>query len=159
MIHIIIDNREQTPWNFGDLAEVSGGTLKSGDYALAGDDNFAVERKSLQDYTSTVMSGWKRFSKELKRMDSFPVKVIIIEADWRDLLTGKYNSGVQPAAIIARTTEMILDGVVVLFCSNPFAAAGLCWRILVERQKRLKEELAENTIDISSKRQKRINEK
>lgn len=134
---IIIDTREQCPWHFGDLAEVSRGTLPTGDYALAGDSGFAVERKSLSDYVQTITSGWQRFRRELDRMKSYPVRVVIVEGEWMDILTGKYPGNVPPPAIIARTSELIMDNVSILFCSNSTAAAGLCWRLLVERKKRL----------------------
>jgi ERCC4-type nuclease len=134
---IIIDTREQSPWHFGDLAEVSRGTLPTGDYALAGDTGFAIERKSLPDYVQTITSNWQRFRRELDRMKRFPVRVVIVEGEWMDILTGKYPGNVPPPAIIARTSEMIMDGVTILFCSNSTAAAGLCWRLLVERKKRL----------------------
>jgi ERCC4-type nuclease len=134
---IIIDTREQCPWHFGDLAEVSRGTLPTGDYALAGDTGFAIERKSLPDYVQTITSNWQRFRRELDRMKRFPVRVVIVEGEWMDILTGKYPGNVPPPAIIARTSEMIMDGVTILFCSNSTAAAGLCWRLLVERKKRL----------------------
>lgn len=134
---IIIDTREKSPWHFGDLAEVSRGTLPAGDYALAGDTCFAIERKSLPDYIHTITSDWQRFRRELERMRSFPVRVVIVEAEWMDILTGKYPGNIPPPAIIARTSELIMDGVSILFCSNSMAAAGLCWRILLEREKRL----------------------
>ena len=134
---IIIDTREQCPWHFGDLAEVSRGTLPTGDYALAGDSGFAIERKSLSDYVQTITSGWQRFRRELDRMKVYPVRVVIVEGEWMDILTGKYPGNVPPPAIIARTSELIMDGVSILFCSNSMAAAGLCWRLLVERKKRL----------------------
>ncbi len=134
---IIIDTREQSPWHFGDLAEVSRGTLPTGDYALAGDTGFAIERKSLPDYVQTITSNWQRFRRELDRMKRFPARVVIVEGEWMDILTGKYPGNVPPPAIIARTSELIMDGVTILFCSNSTAAAGLCWRLLVERKKRL----------------------
>lgn len=136
-MRIIIDTREKAPWHFGDLAEVARGTLSAGDYALSGDIGFAIERKSLADYVHTVTSEWPRFKRELQRMKAFPVRIIIVEGEWMDILTGKYSGNVPPPAIIARTSELIMDGVSVLFCSNPTAAAGLCWRLLLERKKRI----------------------
>ena len=137
---IIIDTREKTPWNFGDLAKTKRGTLSTGDYALAGDAGFAIERKSLADYTSTITSDWKRFQRELQRMESFPAKVVIVEGEWMDILTEKYPGNVPAPAIIARTAELIMSGVQILFCSNPLGAAGLCWRLLLERERALQNE-------------------
>jgi ERCC4-type nuclease len=139
---IVIDTREQQPWSFGDLAAVSRGTLLAGDYAIAGDHAFAVERKSLDDFASTVTSGWACFRRELERMRlaEFPARVIIVEAEWMDVLRHEYSSpAVIPPLILRRVAELTMDGVSVLFCGNPTAAAGLCWRILTERYYRLME--------------------
>ena len=141
-LHIVIDTREQQPWSFGDLAAVSRGTLLAGDYAVAGDFAFAVERKSLDDFAATVVSRWACFRRELARMKAaeFPARVIIVEADWMDVLRHEYASpAVTPALILRRVAELTLDGVSVLFCGNPTGAAGLCWRILLERNYRLLE--------------------
>ncbi len=141
-LHIIIDTREQRPWSFGDLAAVSRGTLAAGDYAVSGDFAFAVERKSLDDFTSTITSGWPRFRRELARMTEagFPARVMIVEADWMDIIRHEYNNPmIKPAVILRRVAELTMDGVCVLFCGNQTAAAGLCWRILLERNIRLME--------------------
>ena len=60
---IIIDTREQRPWVFPAYAAVRVGTLKQGDYALEGDDRYAIERKSLEDFIGTIFSGWERFKR------------------------------------------------------------------------------------------------
>lgn len=141
-LHIVIDTREQRPWSFGDLATVSRGTLSAGDYAVEGDHGFAIERKSLDDFASTVTSGWPRFRRELARMDEcqFPARVVIVEADWMDVMRHEYNQPlITPAVILRRVAELTMDGVAVLFCGNSTAAAGLCWRVLLERQIRLTE--------------------
>ena len=141
-LRIVIDTREQQPWSFGDLAAVSRGALPAGDYAVAGDFGFAVERKSLDDFAATVVSGRARFERELERMREadFPARVIIVEADWMDVLRHEYASpAIPPALILRRVAELTMDGVAVLFCGNPTGAAGLCWRILLERSLRLQE--------------------
>ena len=143
-LSIIVDDREKTPWDFGDYARVSRGHLPTGDYALEGDLGFAVERKSLDDYIGTIASGWTRFKAELARMkeDQFPARIILIEADWSHVIKGVYNhSEVPPPFIIKRTTELMYSGVCVAFASNPTQAAGLCWRILFERWKELNRDI------------------
>lgn len=140
-ITITIDTREQQPWAFRDAARVRIGTVPAGDYALAGDEaNFAIERKSLSDFVTTIVCDRERFQAELDRMDEagFPVKVIIVEADWMDVIEHRYAAPeIQPPLVLRRVAELVMDGVCVLFCSNPVAAAGLCWRVLYERAKRI----------------------
>lgn len=149
-IQITIDTREQRPWSFGDLATVSRGTLTAGDYAVAGDYGFAIERKSLDDFAATVTTGWPRFKRELARMREahFPAVVMIVEADWMDVMRHEYASpSIQPAVLLRRVAELTMDGAAVLFCGSPTAAAGLCWRILLERQIRLTEGKDDNGSD------------
>lgn len=138
LLHIVIDDREKQPWDFGGYAEVSRGHLPTGDYALEGDLGFAVERKSLDDYVGTISSGWTKFKAEMDRMKKtdFPTRLVIVEADWSDVIGGAYNHPeVQPPFILKRTAELIYSGVCVCFASNPLQASGLCWRTLYERWK------------------------
>ena len=143
-MRIVIDTREQQPWAFRrDMADTCRGTLKAGDYALDGDDGFAVERKSLDDFVGTVSSGWDRFKRELVRMSEaqFPARVVIVEADWMDVIDRHYNHPeVSPHFVLLRLAELTLDGVLVLWCSNRTAAAGLCWKLLAVRERMLESE-------------------
>ncbi len=141
-ITITIDTREQQPWAFRDMADTERGTLSAGDYALKGDSGFAVERKSLDDFTGTISTGWPVFLRELDRMDAsfFPAKPVIVEADWAQVINHAYNHPeVDPPFVLKRVAELTLRGVSVMFCSNPVSAAGLCWRILYERYLQLEE--------------------
>ena len=48
---IIIDSREQTPWDFTNGPECERGTLSTGDYSIKGLEDFiAIERKELEDF-------------------------------------------------------------------------------------------------------------
>ena len=63
---ILIDTREQKPLHF-DNSELL--KLDVGDYAVGGDlyDYTFVDRKSYQDFCSTITNGYNRFIKELER--------------------------------------------------------------------------------------------
>lgn len=148
---ITIDTREQTPWAFPiDLAETARGTLSEGDYALTGDDGFAIERKSLSDFLGTISSGWKRFIRELGRMDNkgFPVKVIIVESDVTNCFFSENGLPPQhdhpqltPQFIAKRVAQLIYDHrCSVLFASSPHVAAALAIQIFRRRQKALDNE-------------------
>ena len=53
---IVIDSREQAPLKFTRLEAVTG-TLYSGDYSIRGlEDQFAVERKSIDDLANCCLS-------------------------------------------------------------------------------------------------------
>lgn len=147
MIEVVIDTREQTPWHFPpEYAEVSRGKLDAGDYALLGDDYFAVERKSLDDFVSTVASGWERFQRELTRMDGmfYPCKVVIVESTMSEIINHRYSSPkVKPAFVLKRISVLTMQRVSILFAANRATAAGMCLSLLRERRNFLKEDLNE----------------
>ncbi|MDH3279516.1 MAG: hypothetical protein OEQ39_02955 [Gammaproteobacteria bacterium] len=136
---IIIDTREQSPWAFPpDVAETRRGTLLAGDYALAEDNAFAIERKSIDDFCGTVSSGWARFLRELDRMQLWPARVIIIEGQISDLAWGRHNHSRLTYGFLAkRIAELTMRNVTCLFCENSDLAAGIAWKILKERERQL----------------------
>lgn len=152
---IIIDTREQRPWTFPEWAAVRVGTLKQGDYALEGDDRFAIERKSLDDFIGTIFSGWERFKRELERMTraDFAAKVIIVEADFHQLCFSVAENGellapehrhynVSPQAVASRIAELAFMGVTCLFCRDAGHAAMQAYYLLMKRLEQLEKEQA-----------------
>ncbi|MCK9326569.1 MAG: hypothetical protein M0P69_13845 [Bacteroidales bacterium] len=152
MIRIIIDTREQTPWAFdAGNAQTEIGTIKTGDYALFGDaDNFAIERKSLNDFLGTISSGWERFMREIGRMDNFVAKVIIVEGDYEQVCFQEIEGEIKPpqhdhyrlypAFINKRIAELSLMGVAVIFAGNSEYASALALAIFRERAKEIDDE-------------------
>ena len=140
LLQIIIDTREQTPWHFpSHLAVVSRGTLDAGDYALEGDNGFAVERKSLNDFAGTTSTGWERFQDELERMEQdFPARVIVVEGSIMQIVNHEYNHPkVTPQFLFKQIAILTMNGISVLFADNPITAAGLAYTILKERSRQL----------------------
>lgn len=145
---IVIDTREQRPWSFPPHIETEIGTLRTGDYAIKGDDRFAIERKSADDFVGTISLGWCRFVKELNRMDAqFDAKVIIIEADF-ETFCFRTGSGVilppdhehtrcTPQFVMKRIAELTMRNVSVLFAGNAELASAIALRIFIERQTKL----------------------
>ena len=141
---IVIDSREQRPWGFPPHIPVEIATLKTGDYAIKGDENnFAIERKSGDDFLGTISSGWPRFCKEIKRMENFPAKIIIVEADFE---TFCYRTGqgivlppnhehikVTPQFVMKRIAELTMKQICVLFAGNAEYGSAIALRILLER--------------------------
>lgn len=149
-LSIVIDTREQRPWAFpSELVDSRRGTLPTGDYALAGDLNFAIERKSVADFLGTVIVGWERFCREIERMEyaGFPAKIIIVEGTFDDVLPlcGYYDAHpkVSPAFVLSRIAKLSLSGVAVLFCGDAPSAAATAVAILRERKKQCRSELNE----------------
>lgn len=106
MLEITIDTREQTPFHFDDhIAKVRVGGLKTGDYACTGDRGFAVERKSLDDFLSTISSGWARFQREIFRAKAEGFHIpIIVEGNLDDLMF-HYDEVVSGIAVAAFLKE------------------------------------------------------
>ena len=145
---IVIDTREQRPWAFPEYVRTKVAMLPAGDYALEGDEHFAIERKSLDDFIGTVFSGWERFRRELSRMKAagFPARLVIVEADYEQLVWRESSDGrlvapqhnhftITPQAVAARLGELALSGVCVLFCKDPGHAAMQAYYTLMERFK------------------------
>ena len=74
---ILIDTREQQPLNFKNSRVLK---LDVGDYGVMGDDYSYtfVDRKSYQDFCSTVTHGYNRFVKELERCKSLGCFLFIV---------------------------------------------------------------------------------
>lgn len=151
MLHIIIDTRESQAWAFPDyLVTAKRGTLPTADYALAGDSQFAIERKSVNDFVGTVSTGWARFCNELDRMilAHFPARIVIVEGTLSEILEGKYDHPrIPPQFVFSRIATLALQGVTVLFADNPISAAGLAYKILEKRQEQLDEASATSSDD------------
>ena len=148
---VTIDTREQRPWSFPPHIDVELGTLRTGDYALKGDDRFAIERKSADDFVGTVSIGWHRFVKELNRMDAagFAAKVIVVEGDFETFCFRDRQGEIvppdhehvrcTPQFLMKRIAELTMRGVAVIFAGDAELASAIALRLLFEREKQLEE--------------------
>ncbi len=122
---VVVDTREQEPYLFqsGGLRVIRR-ALPAGDYSLAGHEgSVAVERKTLDDFVSTVIRARKRFFKELRLLSSYDTACIVVEANLRDILTGGYRSGAHPNAVLGTVLSIVVDfRIPVFFCSDRQAA-------------------------------------
>ena len=155
-LHIVIDSREQAPWSWDPgTATTEIRALAAGDYALHCDCEevkgretlavrFAIERKSLEDFLGTISTGWDRFQRELVRMESFPVRVIIVEGDFAGtcfsgdaagtVTPPQHNHpGLRPSFVARQIAILTMQGVSVLFAGNAGLASGLAYRIFRRR--------------------------
>lgn len=145
---VIIDTREQRPWSFPPDVKIEVGTLKTGDYALKGDESkFAIERKSGDDFLGTISTGWPRFCRELKRMDTaqFRAKVVIVETDFKTFCFRTKQGMIippdhlhvrcSPQFVMKRIAELTMRNASVIFAGNADYAAALALRIFYERKR------------------------
>lgn len=98
-MRIVVDSREQLPYQFKSPCEV--GTLQVGDYSICGlEDCVAVERKEINDLIGCLTSDRERFEKELHRGKALDYFALVIEASLRDLANGKYHSQMNPRSAV-----------------------------------------------------------
>jgi len=81
---IIVDTREQLPWEFGAHATAKR-KLDTGDYSIEGLENLlTIERKqSVSEIANNITE--KRFPAFLERMSQIPHKFILFEFDLQDV--------------------------------------------------------------------------
>ena len=121
---IVIDTREQEPYGFdcGTLRR----KLEAGDYSVASLENVvAVERKSLADFTSTVIHDFERFAAELEKLSKLDAACIVVEADLDHVLRGLAGSvrGVAPESLLGAAVHISLRyRVPVFWCGSRQAA-------------------------------------
>ncbi len=118
---IVVDTREQEPYSFDpERAGVIRRALPAGDYSLEGfERSVAVERKTLEDFVHTVIRSRERFTRELRRLSVYEAACVVVEADLRDLLLGRYRSGAHPHSVWGALLAIIVDfGIPVFFCSD-----------------------------------------
>ena len=124
-ITVVVDTREQEPYTF-DPSSVSviRRALPAGDYSIEGyEESVAVERKTLEDFVSTVIHSRKRFTRELQRLTGYTAACVVVEADLNDILRGRYRSGANPKAVLGTVLSIVVDfHVPVFFCSDRQAA-------------------------------------
>lgn len=100
-LRIWVDNREKLPWEFPGC-EVVSATLWAGDYSVEGlTDRVAIERKSPDDFTSTLTHGRERFEDELAKLKTYERKLIIVELPYHEIAEGLYRSKAHQNALIA----------------------------------------------------------
>lgn len=117
----MVDTREQEPYVFDSLqATVVRRALPAGDYSVAGlEELVAVERKTLDDFVSTVIRSRARFRRELRKLGGYRAACVVVEGNLSDILLGRYGGGAHPNAVLGSALSIILDHrIPVFFCSN-----------------------------------------
>ena len=126
-ITIVVDSREQRPFLMEALGfKVKVGTLKTGDYSVAGlEDLVTVERKSLSDLISCIGTSRGRFEKELKRMEAFKSKCVVVSALESEIFKGGWHySKILPKQVVGSYTGWMTWGIPFIFARDHEAAAA-----------------------------------
>lgn len=118
---IVIDTREQTPLKFKGLNIISS-KLECGDYAKSVNANLTVERKSMNDFYSTLSGGLERFRKEIARAKSLGTYVVVLtECKLNTVLYAKRKFGACSGDFVMHHMRQIcreFDNVQFVFCDG-----------------------------------------
>ncbi|MEW6197994.1 MAG: ERCC4 domain-containing protein [Planctomycetota bacterium] len=122
---IVIDTREQEPWSF--TCATLRRALPAGDYSVDGLEHaVAVERKSLADFTRTVLHEFPRFAAELDQLAQLSHACIVVEADLDHVLRGRAADalrGASPESLLGAAVHIQARfHVPVLWCGSRQAA-------------------------------------
>jgi ERCC4-type nuclease len=83
----------------------------------------AVERKTLDDFVSTVIRQRVRFRRELCKLAGYRAACVVVEAGLLEVLQGRYRGGAHPNAVLGSALSITLDyRIPVFFCSSRQAA-------------------------------------
>lgn len=119
----ICDTREQRPLNLEPMRMVTEG-LDTGDYSLKGyQDYIRVERKSIDDLAACCGRERERFDREMVRLRGYRFCAVVVEANWQDILEGKYRSKVHVNSVVGSIHAWQRKGVPFAFCGSPAGAA------------------------------------
>lgn len=136
-LHIVVDTREQRPFQFAGASVYEGttvetGTLVTGDYSLVGmEHRVSIERKSLDDLAGCLAGSRERFERELERARGLEAFAVIVEAPWEALAKGQYKSRLRPlAATQSVAAFMSRMRVPFWFCGSRPAAEFCTWSFL-----------------------------
>ena len=126
-VTLIVDTREQEEYSFDSrLVATVRRALPAGDYSIEGlEDRVAVERKTLDDFVSTVIHSRTRFREELRKLAGYRAACVVVEAGLMDVLQKRYRGGAHPNAVLGNALSLILDyRVPVFFCTTRQAPGG-----------------------------------
>lgn len=133
-LQVVVDTHERYAYDFaGKPVAVARRALPCGDYALVVGDKItaAVERKSLADLTSSLLSGKLKY--QLSELSSLPRAAVVVEDRFSEVFTLTH---VRPAAVADALAEMqvMFPAVPIVFCQTRKLAQEYTYRYLAAAQ-------------------------
>ncbi|PSH02669.1 MAG: hypothetical protein CXZ00_16275 [Acidobacteria bacterium] len=142
-MRIIADTREQRVFTFAKYeTEVERAALPTADYSLPGfEDRVGIERKAVDDLIACMMGENRvRFEKELRRLSSYELKAVVVEASMRDVADGLYRSEMKPHAVLQSVFAFqVRYAVPFLFCGDRAGAEYTCFWLLAKFAREIEE--------------------
>jgi ERCC4-type nuclease len=137
---IIIDTREQQPWEFKNYA-IANKKLDTGDYSIEGLENIlCIERKkSASEFANNIVES--RFKDVVMRLSQLKYSFLLLEFDLEDLLVYPIGSTVpkrmwnkikiSPAFLLKNIIELQINhNIIVYFCGDSSNAEKMAEYIL-----------------------------
>ena len=88
---IVVDTREQKPYNF--TIPTTKHALTTGDYSVRNfEDDMSVERKSLDDLVKCVGSQRERFMDQMHRLKYIKHRMLMIDCSWAEIDMGVWRA-------------------------------------------------------------------
>ena len=140
LVPVIVDTREQLPYSFDpQKIEIIRESLASGDYSLRGfEARVTIERKTLSDFVASITQNRDRFWQEILRLTKFGRACVVIEADFTDILAGRYRSNTHPNAVLGTILCINVDySIPTYFCSDRASAQRFVEGYLIRAWKKL----------------------
>ena len=143
IITIFQDDREKNPWSeeyLGTGFEVVQKRLDTGDYTIKGmEEIVCIEKKA--DWAELLLNVSKtqyrkNFIKELRRMRSFPVRLLVVHADISKIITTRTFGNISPTILYGWVINIVIEYGVTLY---PVGARGKAQPIIRELFKRIYE--------------------
>lgn len=131
-----VDTREQAPLDLAPL-RMEQATLRTGDYTLAAaPEACVIERKTASDLLSCIGNGRERFEAELCRIRAFPVRVVLVECSWYELLHDE-RSKISATSISGTIASWVGKYAPFQFCGTRAMAQDFARRFLFNEARRL----------------------
>lgn len=120
---LLVDTREQNPLDCsrfsGWFAGIEKKALALGDYSVAGlEDSCVVERKDLPDLVHSLTAGRSVFVNRLRRMASYPHRLLVITAALSQVKSPYEFSLVDPNRIMQSLVAMLAGMEVPFLCTE-----------------------------------------
>ena len=102
---VIIDSAEHMGYTFYRFTNWIKGTirkrLKNGDYSIEGmEDEISIERKTLPDFVSSIISKRKDFIGKMERLSKLEKKCVVVEASFSEVKSYYSESHAHPNAVV-----------------------------------------------------------
>ena len=140
-LSIVVDKQEIAhghPWSFPKIKATTtvANLIPHGcDYTVRGYTGvIGVERKSYGDWIRCIAQDWDRFTRQLDKLKKHTYRAVIVEGNIGDYII---YSRISHKYVLYRTTQIVTNGIPVIFARDKDLAAQCCWDFFQHSIRRL----------------------